>query len=478
MQRRTKIVVTLGPACDDPAVLDQLVDAGMDVARLGFAHGDIDVHRHRIKQVREAAARRGRRIGILADLPGPKIRTKGFPASGVELVKGATLEIRCDVSQSSATVLGVDEPDVVACLAMGDLVRMGDGSVELEVIGRRGEVVDAVVQFGGTVRGRPGLHVPSDRVHLRTPTEEDAEYWRGIADLGVDFVAISMVRSRADIEAAQEMLGHDRPMIVAKLETAAAIKSLGEIVATADAVMVARGDLGSDVAIEMVPHLQKHIIRTCVEAGVPVITATQMLESMVSAPTPTRAEASDVANSVFDGTDAVMLSGETAIGRDPVRVVETMSKIVVAAEAEADYLAWGGRVARSVRMSGSGDSPDDITKAMAHAAWQASLGVGLKAIICSTQEGRTTRALSRFRPTARLIGASPNQKTLGQLTLSWGVRPLAVDHYRTTDDLVWCVTEAALAAGEISHGDLFAILARSPQEPAAPTDVLRIIKVR
>jgi pyruvate kinase len=265
--------------------------------------------------------------------------------------------------------------------------------------------------------------------------------------------------------------------LVAKIETLPAIDQLDEIIGEADALMVARGDLGIECPLEDVPHLQKLIVRSCVEAGVPVITATQMMESMITAPSPTRAEVSDIANAVFDGTDALMLSGETAIGVDPVNVVATMARVAERAEQEADYSQWASRLGRRQRSSLS-EVPDRITMAITHAAGLAAADAGADAILCCTRSGRTALAMARYRPSARLIGLSPDPATVRAMALSWGITSLQVDTYKTTDDLVWFAVESAVHHGLISSGQTVLVLAGAPDRPSgASTDVLRIVRV-
>ena len=264
---------------------------------------------------------------------------------------------------------------------------------------------------------------------------------------------------------------------VAKIETLSAIDHLDDIIAVSDAVMVARGDLGIECPLEDVPHMQKRIVRTCVGAGVPVITATQMMESMIAAPSPTRAEVSDVANAVFDGTDALMLSGETAIGADPVNVVRTMARVAERAERDADYAQWGDHLGRLQRASFP-DGPDRITMAITHAAGLAATDAAADAILCCTRSGRTALAMARFRPSARLIGLSPDLTTVRALALSWGITSLQVDTYTTTDELVWHAVESAVHHGLVQLGETVLVLAGAPDRPSgASTDVLRIVRV-
>ncbi|CAN5495775.1 pyruvate kinase [soil metagenome] len=477
-RRRTKIVATVGPASDAPATLATMIDAGVDAFRLGLAHGTIEEHFERIRRIRAAAADAGRAVGLLADLPGPKIRTGAFPEGGIFLGEGNAVLLHPGEHDSDATRIAIEYQRLLDDLEPGDVVVLGDGAVRLAIEDRRGDALAARVLKCGRVEGRPGAHLPEGRARVSAPTDEDLALCEQLAGL-VDMVAVSFVRTSADLSAVHDALGgagKGGPMVVAKIETRAAVDDLAAIVDQADAVMVARGDLGNELPIEDVPHLQKRIIRHCITEGVPVITATQMLESMVHAPSPTRAEASDVANAVFDGTDAVMLSGETAIGHDPIGVVRTMARLTVRAEREADYRQWGNRLGKlqsAVRLPGT----LAVTAAMTHAAWRAADEVGASAILCCTRSGLTARAMARFRPTSTLVGCSPDPNTVQGLTLSWGVRPLVVSEYATTDDLVWCVVEEALAAGEIAIGDVVAVLAGAPEDTESTTDVLRLVRV-
>jgi pyruvate kinase len=301
-----------------------------------------------------------------------------------------------------------------------------------------------------------------------------------MAAAGVDFLAVSFVRRAEEVHRVRATVGDVPVRLVAKIETADGVANLAAIADAADAVMVARGDLGIECPLEDVPHLQKRIVRHCVEVGVPVITATQMLESMVIAPTPTRAEVSDVANAVFDGTDAVMLSAETAVGADPVLVVRTMARIAQRAEQEASYRQWANRLGRVQRPAlADADDVERITWAITHAAQQAAADANAAAILCCTRSGRTARAMARFRPQARLVGLSPDPVTVRSLALSWGVEPLQVDTYRTIDELVWFAVERSVAAGVVQHGEIVLVLAGAPEQPSgAAADVLRVVRVR
>jgi pyruvate kinase len=471
--RRTKIVATLGPASDPPEVLAALLDAGVDVVRLGLAHGEAKEHVERIERVRDLAERRGRKVAILADLPGPKVRAGAFPDGGAFLSEGDTVDLVAGTASSDEERIFVDEETLVDCVAAGDTIVLGDGKVTLAVDAVVGDVVATTVQSGGRVQGSPGVHLPSDRWSPSVPTDDDLRLVDEVAHLA-DWVAVSFVRRAEEMIRVREALGPRGPRLMAKIETVSAVEHLDDLLVVADGVMVARGDLGIDFPIEDVPHLQKRIISACAARGVPVVTATQMLESMITAPTPTRAEASDVANAVVDGTDALMLSAETAIGHDPALAAATMARIALRAEQSDDRripLGDRGRVQRRQPTAAA------VTVAMAHAAARAASELELAAIVCCTRNGVTARAMAALRPECRLIGATHSCSTARQLALSWGVEPLLVDEYESTDQMVWCVVEAAERRGLVEKGQTIAVLAGAPDSPTRGTDVLRVVAV-
>jgi pyruvate kinase len=474
--RRTKIVATLGPATDGDDALAALVRAGVDVVRINLSHGTMGQHLERLTRVRAAATAVGRPVGVLADLPGPKIRAGEFAPPGVVLAAGTTIRFEVGDGPSDDVRIRVDYGQFLDDLTVGDRVIIGDGAISARVTRLEPTSAIAQVENGGRAQGWPGVLVPSERSRLATPTAEDLVFAEAVAAAGVDFIAVSFVRAPGDMMAVREVVS-DRAQLVAKIETSAALGNLTEILAVSDAIMVARGDLGIDCPLEDVPHLQKSIVRQCVEFGIPVITATQMLESMVTAPSPTRAEVSDVANAVFDGTDAVMLSAETAVGSAPAHVVATMSRIAERAEAEANYQQWSEWLGRLQREHWY--SPGDrITAALTHAASQAARDAGATAILCCTRSGRTARAMARFRPKAQLIGLSPLASTVNRMTLSWGVDPIEVDTYTTTDEMVWFAVQTAFDQGRIATGDTVLVLAGAPdRQSTAAADVLRIVQV-
>jgi len=476
--RRTKIVATIGPSSDSPEHLEALLRAGADVCRLGLAHGDPAVHLDRIARIRAAATSVGKPTPILCDLPGPKVRAAPFPEGGIVLVEGDTVALAPGHKGSTADCIEVEYEALLDDLAPGDCVTLGDGLISVEIVDRLADAFKAIVVAAGRVQGRPGVHLPAERLRLSTPTDEDLELLTVLAPAHPEIVAVSFVRHAEDIDHVRQAVGPDGPMLMAKIETRAACDALPEVLDAADAVMVARGDLGIDCPTEDVPHLQKHIIRTCVAWGIPVVTATQMLESMVNSSLPTRAEASDVANAVFDGTDAVMLSGETAIGHDPVLAVRTMARIVERAEKEADYLAWGNRLGKLQRAA---EVPEAlaITAAITHAAWQVANELNAAAILCCTRSGLTARAMARFRPPCPVLGFSPEERAVRRLALSWGVTPLPTRWFGSADEIVWHAVEQAVQLGAATTGDTLVVIAGAPTPGDTTTsDVLRVVRVR
>jgi len=480
MARRTKIVASIGPASDHPDILAALVDAGMNAARVSLAHGPLEEALERLRRVR-AVTNNDTFVGVLGDLPGPKIRAGNFPEGGVELSTGALVELvpGGDDEASGERHIAVDHPAALGVLREADRVAMGDGSVELLVRATGADRVTVEVLSGGWVQGRPGLSLPSGSLTIDSPTPRDLKLLDALAEAQIDMVAISFVRSAADILRARASMGSGGPMLIAKIETQEAVDALEDIIAVADGVMVARGDLGIRCRLEDVPHHQKRIIRTGVAYGRPVITATQMLESMVRAPAPTRAEVSDIANAVFDGTSALMLSGETAIGHDPVATVRTMARVAERAEHEFDYGRWGRELGRQQTVEAHGaPARDRITAAISAAAWRAAGDAEVAAIIACTETGNTARAISRYRPTVPVLAATPSPTTARQLSIGWGITPMMIDRHSTTDEVVWFSVKAAVDSGAVRTGDLVAVLVGSPAGPDAETDTLRLVRVQ
>ncbi len=473
MTRRTKIIATIGPASDDPTVLRDMIDAGMDVARLNLSQTSLERALERYHRVRQAAAAAQVPLGILVDLPGPKIRLGAFE-SPVFIQGGALIRLTPGDGASTGEAFTVNYPNLLTDLRLGDRLTLGDGSILLEIEDVTADAFTARVIFGGTLQGRPGMHIPSDRLTLSSPTAEDLRLLDAFVDVGVDMVALSFVRSAHDIRRVGLEPAPRGPLVVAKIETRAAIENLDGIIAASGAVMIARGDLGSECSIEDLPHHQKEIIARCIALGRPAITATQMLESMISAPSPTRAEASDIANAVFDGTSAMMLSAETAIGIDPINVVATMAKIARRADQAFDYAGWASSL-RKAHLQEPQSVDAAVTDVMTMATWRAATDIGVKAIVCISRSGFTVRAIARFRPQIQILGFSPEERTVRQLSISWGATPLLIE---TIDDMESTVQRALRSArdgGYVKSGDLVAVLAGS-SATAGMTDTLRMLR--
>ncbi|HEX2765710.1 MAG TPA: pyruvate kinase [Candidatus Limnocylindria bacterium] len=405
--RRTKLVCTIGPATVDR--VDALVGAGMDVARVNLSHGTPEEHATAVARVREAAAAADRAVAVLVDLAGPKIRLGDLPEGERALVPGEELTLSADGGDGVA----VDRPTLPAELDRGDRILLADGAAELRVVDTAPGVIRTEVVRGGLVRSRAGVSVPAERLREPGLTERDRQDVTRAVEIGADLIGQSFVRTAADVAELRRLLPADGPAIVAKIETRPAVDAFDAIAEAADAVMVARGDLGVELPYELVPILQKRLVRRALDRGVPTIVATQMLESMVTAPRPTRAEASDVANAVFDGADAIMLSAETAIGEHPILAAEAAVRIALLCEREGSAHFAPGAPA------------DDSTEpgALAHAAVEIARAGELAAIACYTRTGRTARIIAALRPPVPILAYSPDAAVVRRLALVHGVHP-------------------------------------------------------
>ena len=420
----------------------------MDVARIGLAHGGLDRHLATYHAVRDAAADLGRTVGILVDLPGPKIRCAPFDENGVILENGSRLRVQAGTDASTKDTIEVDHEAVIRDVVVGDRLALGDGGLVLECSDKDSDHLVATVLHGGVAKGRPGFQVPSGRMSLSSPTREDLTYVDAFVSEGVDMIAVSFVRSASDIRSVGVEAPPRGPLLVAKVETQAAVENLEGIVHTSGAVMVARGDLGLDYGLSELPHLQKDIIRRCVASGRPVITATQMLESMVHSPMPTRAEASDVANAVFDGSSAVMLSGESAVGINPVKAVTTMAEIATRADEAFDHGRWASLMRATHDEDAVTDPSVVSTNALTESAREIALQTGARAIICVTRSGFTARKVARFRPEVPILTFTPNERVVRSLALTWGTVPVLAPDRPTADEAV----DDALALSKARHG--------------------------
>lgn len=461
--RHTKIIATIGPASSGPRVLDGLVASGLDVARLNASHGDPSTLGPALQAVREAAERAGREVAVMLDLGGPKLRV-GQMREGVVLQRGQTFTLRggdCLGDGGQACVTCDLAPDLHA----GDTVLLNDGAIQLHVGEIEGDSVITEVQVGGPLTSHKGVNVPGVTLGLETITDKDRADLAWGLEAGVDLVALSFVRSAADIIRLRELMGTRDVPIVAKVEKHEAVDRMDEVVVAADIVMVARGDLGVETSPEAVPVIQRRLIDVCRRRGKPVIIATQMLESMISAPRPTRAEASDVANAIFDGVDAVMLSGETAIGQYPVEAVRTMARIAETAESSIDFAFVEPPAGRHSK---------DVTEGVSAAVVELASDLGVRAIITSTQSGSTARSVAKYRPAAPIVAITPSVQVARQLKVVWGVEPLQVRPSMSIEDMIALSVDAARESRLVDPGDLVAITAGVAVNMPGSTNLIQV----
>jgi pyruvate kinase len=415
--RRTKIVCTIGPASGSPPTMEDLIRSGMNIARVNFSHGSHEDHASYIRTIREVSARLNTPVGILQDLPGPKIRTGRLRSKEVTLAQGSDFILTTRPVDGDEHAVSVSLPGLPESVNSGDVIFLNDGAIKLEVMQKSVTDVTCRVIMGGVLEWEKGINAPGVNLRVPSPMETDLDDLLFGIDLSVDFIALSFVRAASDVLDVKSFLrekGADIPL-VAKIEKWEAWQDIDRIIAAADGLMVARGDLGVEIPLEKVPLVQKELIRKCNRAGKPVITATQMLESMVDSPLPTRAEVADIANSILDGTDAIMLSGETAVGRYPVEAVKVMTRVALETESSLPY-------DKIVREKGSDLEPvtDD---AISYAACNTARQLGAAAIVAFTMSGSTARRVAKYRPGIPILAATPIPRQLRRLLLSWGVYP-------------------------------------------------------
>ena len=467
--RRAKIVATLGPATSSREQIRRLVEAGMDVARLNLSHGSHEDHREAYLAVREASDATGRGVGILVDLQGPKIRLGTFAEGPVLLEPGDEFIVTTEDVPGDATMVSTTHDGLPNDVHPGDLVLVDDGRIELRVTKVEGPRVHTTVVEGGRVSDNKGFNLPGVPVSVPALSEKDIEDLRWALRTGADMIALSFVRTAADVTAVHDVMKHEgiRVPVLAKVEKPQAIDNLQEIVDAFDGIMVARGDLGVELPLEQVPLVQKRAIQLCRQAGKPVIVATQMLDSMITATRPTRAEASDVANAVLDGADALMLSGETSVGHNPPLVVETMSRIIEHVESEAlDTLPL-------LQETATGST----ARALTHAAVTSAQYVQATHLIAFTETGRSARLIARWRCSIPLLAFTPNPRVRSQLALVWGVETFLVPQVRHTDDMVMQVDKALLDIGRATAGERVVIVAGVPPGVPGTTNGMRVHKI-
>ncbi|WP_125264133.1 pyruvate kinase [Streptomyces alboflavus] len=470
--RRAKIVCTLGPATDTYDQIKALVEAGMDVARFNLSHGTYADHEERYQRVRKAADELGRSVGILADLQGPKIRLGRFHEGPVLLERGDEFTITVEPdTQGDRQLCGTTYADLAEDVTPGERILVDDGKVTLEVTAVEGPRVTTTVIEGGMVSDHKGLNLPGVAVSVPALSDKDEADLRWALNTGFDVIALSFVRSGRDIEDVHRIMDEEnrRLPVIAKVEKPQAVDNIDDIVAAFDGIMVARGDLGVEMPLEQVPIVQKRAVKLAKRNAKPVIVATQMLDSMIDNSRPTRAEASDVANAVIDGTDAVMLSGETSVGKYPIETVRTMARIVEAAE--EDILAKG------LPPLTERSKPRTQGGAVARAAAEMGDFLGAKFLVAFTQSGDTVRRLSRYRSPIPLLAFTPVAATRSQLNLTWGVETFLGPHVESTDAMVQQVDEHLLKIGRCQKGDMVVITAGSPPGVAGSTNLVRIHRI-
>jgi pyruvate kinase len=465
--RRTKIVATIGPACRDPEVLVRMVEAGMDVARLNFSHGSIDEHRENVDLVRNAAGRAGRPVAILQDLPGPKLRLGRLKEDTVELKPGDEIMFSCgaDGHEGDERHMSINWGGLAEAITPGEILYLADGSIRLRAVAvRAGDCeFDAEVEVGGSVSSRQGVNVPGEVDQLPSVPDEDLDHLRNGEKIGVDMVALSFVRRPEDVT---HLRSHTRLPLIAKIEKPQAVARAEEILKVADCVMVARGDLGIELPIEEVPIVQKRLLALAGALARPAITATQMLDSMVHSSRPTRAEVADVANAILDGTDAVMLSQETAVGAHPIGAVAMMAAVAVEAEKAAPYQRWqDSRVRRDER---------DPAYTLAHSACVAAHELNLDALVIPTLSGRSARLVSAHRPSVPIYALSPGRETVRRCGLMWGVQASSMRRFEVTEDLIAEAARRVVELGWCTPGMRVGITAGLPSGRPGTTSLFQV----
>jgi pyruvate kinase len=466
--RRTKIICTVGPATCTPEKLEALVKAGMNMARLNFSHGAYEAHAQTYHHLRRISKDLRKPVAIMQDLCGPKIRLGKLPPEGLMVEAGMEVTFVLQEKGESLDELPLPLPTLFAMMRAGEPILINDGRVKMTVTSRDADKIRAQVNIGGLLSSHKGVNLPATPLPVSSITEKDLMDLRFGIQLGVDWVAVSFVRSPQDLEPAQRMIEGAGASIrlIAKIERAEAVEQLDAILDVADAIMIARGDLGVEMPIHQVPLIQKEITRRCNQAGKPVITATQMLESMISAPDPTRAEATDVANSILDGTDAVMLSGETAVGDFPIAAVQTMHNIAVQTE---KVLQAGSRHSWTPKAGTL-----SVTESVAQAVCRIAYETGAKAILCNTTSGSTAHLVSKYRPLTPIIALTPDPTAYRQLALSWGVQPLLIPPVHHTEEMLTNVVDTVVDMGLANEGDKVVITSGVPIGMSGTTSLIKV----
>ncbi|MFM9332002.1 pyruvate kinase [Paenibacillus mesotrionivorans] len=467
--RKTKIVCTIGPASESVENLTKLVNAGMNVMRLNFSHGDFEEHGGRIKNIREVTKNTGKNVAILLDTKGPEIRTGKLKVEPIELVQDETIILTTEEILGDKDRISITYDNLPNDVSVGSTILIDDGLIGLTVTDIKGTEIHCHIVNGGTIKSKRGVNVPGVKITLPGITEKDANDIVFGIEQGVDFIAASFVRKASDVLEIRELLEKHNAshiQIISKIENQEGVDNLDEILEVSDGLMVARGDLGVEIPAEEVPLVQKAMIKKCNRVGKPVITATQMLDSMQRNPRPTRAEASDVANAIFDGTDAIMLSGESAAGKYPEESVKTMARIAERAESALEY--------REIFLKQSQAQQTSVTEAISQAVANSALDLDAKAIVTATESGYTARMVSKYRPKAPIIAVTTNPQVIRRLMLIWGVIPVLGKEAANTDEMIEQAIDSSVNAGLVNVGDLVVITAGVPVGRTGTTNLIKV----
>ncbi|MBC8080523.1 MAG: pyruvate kinase [Gorillibacterium sp.] len=467
--RKTKIVCTIGPASESEAMLEKLIEAGMNVIRLNFSHGDFEEHGNRIINVRKVCKKLNKTIAILLDTKGPEIRTGKLKEEPIELVTDETIILTTEEILGDKNRISVTYDKLPQDVQVGSTILIDDGLIGLTVTDVQGTEIHCHIANGGTIKSKKGVNVPGVKMSLPGITEKDTNDIIFGIEQGIDFIAASFVRKASDVLEIRELLEKHNAthiQIISKIENQEGVDNLDEIIEVSDAIMVARGDLGVEIPAEEVPLVQKTIIRKCNLVGKPVITATQMLDSMQRNPRPTRAEANDVANAIFDGTDAVMLSGESAAGKYPVEAVKTMARIAERTEEALEN--------KEIYLKQVKAQQTSVTEAISQAVANSALELNAKAIVTMTESGYTARMISKYRPSAPIIAVTSSEAMMRRLVLVWGVTPVKGEIGKTTDDMIEMALDASHKQGLLNLGDLVIVTAGIPVGRSGATNLIKV----
>lgn len=471
--RKTKIVCTIGPSSESLENIKKLIMAGMNVSRLNFSHGDFEEHGNRITTIRKASEELGKSVAILLDTKGPEIRTGVLKEDSLELVQDEFITLTTEEIKGDKDRISITYENLPNDVEVGSTILIDDGLIGLTVVDIQGTEIKCRIVNGGTIKSKKGVNVPGVAISLPGITEKDANDIKFGIEQGIDFIAASFVRKASDVLEIRQLLEKHNAshiQIISKIENQQGVDNLDEILEVSDGLMVARGDLGVEIPAEDVPLAQKMMIEKCNIAGKPVITATQMLDSMQRNPRPTRAEASDVANAIFDGTDAIMLSGETAAGKYPIESVLTMSRIAEKAESALEY--------HEIFMKQANAQQTTVTEAISQAVANSALELNAKAIVTSTETGYTARMISKYRPKSPIIAVTTEDQTLRRLALTWGVTPVKGNFASSTDEMFDYAMKGGLESGLVKEGDLVVITAGVPLGRSGSTNLIKIGQIR